>query len=198
MIAGQRDRLLGLAREEPDEELSGRAIRLLGTMDATDELWTLYGQEDSEEIRKKILRAFMVAGDETRLLAVARNAEESLELRKSAIRLLGTQDADEELWALYQQVTSEELKERVLHALFISGNSAKLLEVARDTNESLEMRKRAIHNLGITGEGSRPMLLELYQGETPTELKEQILHACSCRIPQPSSSSLRARRMTSS
>ena len=177
MIAGQRDRLLGLAREEPDEELRGRAIRLLGTMDATDELWTLYGQEDSEEIRKKILRAFMVADDETRLLAVAQNAEESLELRKSAIRLLGTQDADEELWALYQQVTSEELKERVLHALFISGNSAKLLEVARDTNESLEMRKRAIHNLGITGEGSRPMLLELYQGETPTELKEQILHA---------------------
>ncbi|TDI43559.1 MAG: hypothetical protein E2P02_11085 [Acidobacteria bacterium] len=177
MIAGQRDRLLGLAREEPNEELRARAIRLLGTMDAEDELWTLYEQETSEEIRKQILRAFMVAGDQERLLAVAKNAAESLELRKSAIHLLGTQDADEELWALYQQVTSEELKERVMHALFISGNSEKLLLVARDKDESIEMRRRAIHNLGITGEASRPMLLELYQGETAFELKEQILHA---------------------
>ena len=177
MIAGERDRLLTLAREEPNEELRGRAIRLLGTMDATDELWTLYGEESSEEIRKTILRAFMVAGDERRLLAVAQNVEESVELRKNAIRLLGTQDADEELWALYQQVTSDELKERVLHALFISGNSEKLLEVARNTNESIEMRKRAIHNLGITGEASRPMLLQIYQGETSSELKEPVLHA---------------------
>jgi len=177
MVAGEEDRLLDVARNEPDEALRGRAIRLLGAMDASDELWELYRREGSEAVRKKILEAFMVSGDETHLLSVARDAQESDELRETAIRLLGAQGVNEELWALYQEVDSEVLRKRILHGLFIAGDVGRIGAVAQDTGASAELRKAAIHNLGISGSRSRALLTEIYESEASVELKRQVLHA---------------------
>jgi len=177
MIAGEKDRLLELARDEPNDDLRGRAIRLLGTMDASSELEELYESEDSEEVRKKILQAFMVSGDDAHLLSVARNASESEELRMSAIRLLGIQGANDELWTLYSENSSEEMRKRILHGLFMAGDIDRIGAVARDTGASDELRKAAIHNLGISGEESRPLLLEIYESNASEELKRQVLHA---------------------
>ena len=177
MIAGEKDRLLELARDEPNDDLRGRAIRLLGTMDASSELEELYESEDSEEVRKKILQAFMVSGDDAQLLSVARNAGESEELRMTAIQLLGAQGANDELWTLYGEASSEEIKKRILHGLFIAGDIERIGAVARDTGASDERRKAAIHNLGISNEASRPLLLEIYESDAPEELKRQVLHA---------------------
>jgi len=177
MMAGDKERLLRLAREETDEDLRRRALRLLGTMDAGDELWELYQNESSEEVRKALLRAFMVGGDVTRLLGVAQDPKESTALRAAAIRLLGTQSAGELLWRLYQREESEELKGDVLRALFIAGNHERLAEVARDPGASLELRKSAVHNLGLVGKVSRGELMAIYQSESPHELKAQTLHS---------------------
>jgi len=176
MVANEEDRLLAVARDEPNEELRGRAIRLLGTMNASDELWELYQREDSEDVRKKILEAFMVSGDDTRLLQVARNDSESEEIRSSAIRLLGAQGAREELWALYQEGGSEEIQKRILHGLFISGDEERIGAVARDASASEELRKEAIHNLGLNG-GTADELVQIYDAEPSPELKRQVLHS---------------------
>lgn len=177
MVAGEKDRLLEVARDEPNDDLRGRAIRLLGAMNASSELEELYENEDSEDVRKAILQAFMVSGDDAQLLLVARNKSESEELRMSAIRLLGAQGATDELWTLYEEESSDEIRKRILHGLFIGGDVERIGGVARDTAASDELRKAAIHNLGISGEASRPLLLEIYQSGASDELKKQVLHS---------------------
>jgi HEAT repeat protein len=177
MIAGDEKRLLDLAKNEPDLELRGRAIHLLGTMDATAELWELYQREASEEVKEKMLQAFMVAGDEEHLLGVARDKRQSEELRGSAIQLLGAEGAEEALWTLYQEDSSLETRKQILHALSVAGDHGKIAQVASDKSQPLEIRKAAIQNLGVSGEEAVPALLALYRSETDREVKERVLEA---------------------
>ncbi len=177
MIADDEKRLLDLARNEPDPELRRRAIQLLGTMDATAELWELYQREASQDVKEQMLQAFMVAGDEEHLLGVARDKRQSEELRGSAIQLLGAEGAEEVLWRLFQEESSPETKKRVLHALFVAGDHVKIAQVASDKSQPLEIRKAAIQNLGVSGEEAVPALLALYRGETDRDMKEHVLEA---------------------
>ena len=177
MIAGDEKRLLDLAKNEPDPELRGRAIQLLGTMDASAELWELYQRETSEDAKEKMLQAFMVAGDEEHLLAVARDRRQSEELRGSAIQLLGAEGAEEALWQLFQGEGSLETKKQILHALFVAGDHQKIAQVATDKAQPLEIRRAATHNLGVSGEEAVPALLGLYRSETDREVKKQVLEA---------------------
>jgi HEAT repeat protein len=177
MIADDEKRLLDLARNEPDPELRGRAIQLLGTMDATAELWELYQREASQDVKKQMLQAFMVAGDEAHLLEVARDPKATPELRRSAVQLLGAEGAVEALWRLFQEETVLETKKEILQALSISGDAEKIAQVATDKAQPPEIRKAAIHGLGISGEEAVPALLTLYRGETDREVKEQVIEA---------------------
>ncbi|HJS73859.1 MAG TPA: HEAT repeat domain-containing protein [Vicinamibacteria bacterium] len=177
MIADDEKRLLEVARNEVDLELRGRAIQLLGTMDATTELWEMYQRESSQDMKEKMLQAFMVAGDEEHLLQVARDRQASPELRNAAIQLLGAEGAEEELWRLFQEETSIETKERILQALFVADAAEKLAGVATDKAQPAELRKAAIHGLGVSGEEAIPALVGLYRSETDREVKEQVLEA---------------------
>src|SRR5205085_6724687 len=55
MSAGDRERLLGLAKSEKDEALRSEAVRQLGSMRAGPELADLYRSEQSIEVKKQIL-----------------------------------------------------------------------------------------------------------------------------------------------
>jgi HEAT repeat protein len=177
MIADDEKRLLEVARSESDPELRRRAIQLLGTMDATTELWEMYQRESSEEMKETMLQAFMVAGDEEHLLQVARDKKASLDLRASAIQLLGAEGDEEGLWRLFQEETSVEAKEKILEALFVAGAEEKLAGVANDKSQPAELRKAAIHGLGVSGEEAVPALLGLYKSDSDREVKEQVLEA---------------------
>jgi hypothetical protein len=177
MIAGDEKRLLDLARNEPDPELRGRAIHLLGTMDASAELWELYQSEASEEVKEKMLQAFLIAGDDEHLLEVARDRRGSEELRGSAIQLLGAEGAEDALWRLYQEESSLETKKQILHALFVAGGHEKIAQVAADKSQPPEIRKAAIHNLGVSGDEAVPALLALYRSEADREVKKRVLEA---------------------
>ncbi|HSF18934.1 MAG TPA: HEAT repeat domain-containing protein [Vicinamibacteria bacterium] len=177
MIAGEKQRLLKRAREEPDAELRGRAIHWLGTMGASTELWELYGRENFEDVKKNILQAFLVAGDSEHLLAVARDSSQSDELRETAVSRLGAEGADDALWELFQQESGVEMKKRILHALFVAGNTQRLEMVARNASETEELRKAAIHDLGVSGSEARAALVAIYESEISEELKKQVLHS---------------------
>ncbi|HEY7818368.1 MAG TPA: HEAT repeat domain-containing protein, partial [Vicinamibacteria bacterium] len=159
-IADDEKRLLEVARNESDPELRGRAIQLLGTMDATAELWELYQRETSEDVKEKMLQAFMIAGDGEHLLQVARDRQASPELRSSAIQLLGAEGDEEGLWRLFQEETSLDTKKQILQALFVADGVAKLTQVATDEGQPAELRKAAIHGLGVSGEDAVPALVE--------------------------------------
>jgi HEAT repeat protein len=177
MIAGEEAKLLEVARTEKDPELRGQAIHLLGTMGASAELWEFYQRETTDEGKKKILQAFMVSGDDEYLLRVARNRSESEEIRESAIHLLGAAGANDALWSLYQEETALPAKKKILHALFVAGEYEKIAVVASNGSEPFELRKAAIHNLGTSGDEAAPALVALYRAESSPELKELVLHA---------------------
>jgi hypothetical protein len=177
MVADEKNKLLDAAKNEQDTELRGSAIHWLGVMDAESELWDLYQRESSDEMKEKILHALFIGDGSERLLAVARDKSESEDVRLQAIHWLGVSDATDELWALYQEESSLEIKKRILHGLFLSDDTDKLAQIARNGSEDVALRKAAIHNLGLVGDESRPILLEIYNAESDLELKKQVLHA---------------------
>ncbi|MGH9319678.1 MAG: hypothetical protein ACRD21_11645 [Vicinamibacteria bacterium] len=177
MIADDDKRLLDLARNEPNPELRGKAVHLLGTMDATAALWELYQREASDDVKEKMLQAFMIAGDDEHLLAVARDGKQSEELRRAAIQLLGAEGANDALWQLYQEESSLETRKQILRALFVAGEHERIAQVATNANEPLELRKAAIHNLGVSDDEAIPSLVSLYRSESSPELKRQVLDA---------------------
>jgi len=178
MVADERERLLNVARNETEDELRGRAVHWLGTMEADEELWSLYQDESSLEVKKKILHAFFVGDAVTRLGQIAQNTSEDEAIRRSAIHWLGVSEQTDTLWELYQRESSIELKERILHGFFLSEDTERLTAIARDSSEAMELRRKAIHNLGISDEdASRPVLLSIYREGGDAELRERVLHS---------------------
>jgi hypothetical protein len=173
MLAGDKQRLLNAARDEPSEELREEAIQLLGVMNATDELEQLYRQEGSVAVRGAILQAFMIAGEREPVAAAARG-ESAPELRAEAVQLLGVMGAVDELGRLYAGESDDEVRQQILQAFMISGDRQRVLEAARDES-SPELRSEAIQLLGVMDAGDE--LWQLYQSESSLQVKRAILEA---------------------
>ena len=69
--------------------------------------------------------------------------------------------ASSELAQLYQSETSVELKKSILQAMFVGGDSDKLIELAKNEKDP-ELRKTAIRNLGLM---KRPGTSEALTGD---------------------------------
>lgn len=168
-----------IARGGANPDLQVRAIRYLGVNGTSENrqlLAEVYQSTSDVDIKRQILRAYMVSGDRARVLAAA-TGEKLPELRQEAVRQLGVMGAREELWQLYQKDPDAGVKRQVLQALFVSGDSARLIELAGvETNPDL--RRAAIRHLGTmnaarTGEN----LVALYQKEKDPEIKRTIVQA---------------------
>jgi hypothetical protein len=168
-----------IARGAANPDLQRKAIQYLGVNGTTENrqlLAEIYQSSPDVDIKRQILRAYMVSGDRTRVLAAA-TGEKQPELRMEAVRQLGVMGAREELWQLYQKETDAAVKRQVLQALFVGGDSTRLLEVA-NTEQNAELRRAAIRHLGTmnvarTGDS----LTALYQKEKDPEIKRTIIQA---------------------
>jgi tetratricopeptide (TPR) repeat protein len=161
----------------PDLQL--RAIRYLGAMGGPENrqiLDEVYRTSTDLAIKRAILRSFMVAGDRPRLLALAKT-ESSPELRGEAIQQLGIVHASAELSDLYQSESSVDVKKRILQAMFVSGSADKLIDLAR-TEKDPELRRSAIHNLGlIRGGRTGDALKSMYGSEAGADVRREIINA---------------------
>jgi hypothetical protein len=174
-----REAMAKIARGEGNPDLQKKAIYYLGVHGGRENrqlLSDIYAATGDLEVKRAILRSFMVSGEKSRLFEAAKS-EQSAELRSDAIHWLGTMGAHEELWQLYQAEASVEVKKKILHSFGISGGVDRLLEVAR-SDASPELRMQAIHGLGISG-GSRSAegLKNLYAGEKDTNVRKKVLHS---------------------
>jgi HEAT repeat protein len=152
MIAGDRGRLLALAKGESNQELRADAVMQLGVVGARNELAELYNTEPSVEIRKKILQAMFIGGNSEKLAEIARN-EKVLELKVTAIRnlgLLGGGRSGELLLSLYNDDPRPEVRKGVIEALFIQGNARTLVSLARAEKDP-ETKRRIIQKLSVMG-----------------------------------------------
>ena len=121
-----RQLLTTFARGGTNPDLQLKAIRYLGMMGGSPAnrqlLGEIYATSTDLEVKRQILRAFMMAGDRERVLAAA-TSEKSPELRAEAVRQLGMMGANNELWQLYQKEPDAEVKEQLIRGFFMSGDS---------------------------------------------------------------------------
>ena len=172
------DILSRIAKSGPPE-LQGRAIRFLGISGGSrsrDVLADVYTTSNNIDIKKSVLKAYMISGDRAHLLTLAKG-ETNAELRAEAVMQLGVQGARTELADLYTTETSLEVKKKILQAMFIGGSSDKLSEIAT-TEKNLDLKVQAIRNLGLMG-GKRTgaFLISMYQSDSRRDVREAVINA---------------------
>jgi HEAT repeat protein len=181
--------LLDIARNQPDAKLRQTAIHRLGEAggeNVMDELMRIYSADPDANIRRQVLHALAEmhgARAHAKLLEIAQNGGEDIELRKTAINRLAERDgAFDALARIYDADRTLEIRKRLLNAFSESGDAralSKLLEVAR-TGDNVELRKFALRRLGDkNNEAMLDELMSVYQAERDTGVKREILNAFS-------------------
>jgi HEAT repeat protein len=183
--------LFDIARNQPDRELRIVAIRKLtdaGEESVVEQLVALYDAERDAEIKASILRSFESVRDaraDAKLLAVARGAGEPLELRQTAIRILGQKEsaaAFDALAQIYESDTNRDIREQIIRSLADMEDPrarARLVEMARGVGAAdAGLRQYAIRRLADRGgEATVDELVRLYGSEQDREVRQTILRA---------------------
>ncbi|MEO8195218.1 MAG: HEAT repeat domain-containing protein [Thermoanaerobaculia bacterium] len=165
LIAGEEKPILEAARTESDPQLRGKAIQLLGALDATAALGDLYKSDSSPGVKSRILEGMMIAGDRKQLLAAARN-EPDRELRGEAIELLGAAGGDEELVELYAATPDQELRGKIIQGLMIAGNGKAMIGLLRQEKDP-ELKKTIVQHLSLMDDDEAMAEIERLLTEKP-------------------------------
>jgi HEAT repeat protein len=174
-----RQVLGNLARGGSTPELQSKAIQYLGVMGSAESRATLaevYTATTDVDVKRRILRAFMVSGEKQRLLTAAQT-EQNPELRSEAVRQLGAMGANDELWQMYQKETTVVVKKQILQAMFVGGNSTRMIELARSEKDP-ELRGAAVRNLGLMGgANTAAALVEIYGADKDPAVRKSVVNA---------------------
>jgi hypothetical protein len=177
--ARARTALANVAKGNSLPDLQEKAIQYLGVHGGRENralLSEIYAGSTDVGVKRRVLRAFMVAGEKDRVMAAA-TGEPNAELRAEAVRQLGVMGAHAELAQLYQKETSADVKKQILQAMFVGGDSNRLIELAR-TEPNAELRRTAVRNLGLMGaQRTGPALSEIYGKESDVEIKRAVIQA---------------------
>jgi HEAT repeat protein len=171
-----RQILVETARSGRPESLQLNAVRSLGISgDAADiaALSDIYAGSGSPEVKATVLEAFMIAGEQVRILAAAK-AEADPRLRGKAIEMLGVMGRTDALAELYDVPGSVPNRAKILEAMMIAGDQERILELAR-REANPELRMKSIEMLGVMG--ATKDLLQLYDGAADRAQKTKIIEA---------------------
>ena len=176
--ARAREIMANIAKGSGNPDLQLRAIKYLGIMGGSDNrqiLADVYRASSDAAVKRSIIRSFMVSGDRTRLLSLAKTETEA-GLRGEAVQQLGVMGAHAELAELYASETSVEVKKRIIQAMFVGGSADKLIELAR-TEKDMSLRRTAVRNLGLMGSSKTAEAIKaiyLAPDSTPEIRKEAV------------------------
>ena len=174
-----RQVLANIARGGGNPDLQRRAIQFLGVnggRESRELLAQIYESSSDVDVKRRILRAFAMSGERARVLAAA-TGEKVPELRAEAVQQLGVMGAHEELWQLYQKETADDIKKRIIQAMFVGGNVTRMSELALN-EPNVELRRAAIRNLGLMGSTrAGDTLATLYAKEKDPAIKKTIVEA---------------------
>ena len=168
-----------IARGKENPALQCKAIEQIGiqgSKNSINSLVDIYNTAADTKVKRCVLHAFMVSDAKENVLAVAKN-EKDQSLRKEAIHELGAMGARAELRGMLQNAQTVEDKRALIEASAISDDTELLEQIAKSSAEP-EVRKAAIHGIGITDSKSgRAALLAMYPGEQSKEVKRAIMDA---------------------
>ena len=177
--ARARQVMTTVARGGSNPDLQMKAIQYIGMQGSQPNrqlLGEIYTSSTDVDVKRQILRAYMMAGDRERVLAAA-TGEKSPQLRAEAMRQLGMMGARDEVWQLYQKETDAQVRSQIIQSLFMAGDSTHLLEVANN-DASPDLRRRAIQHLGMMGrDRTGDAILNIYNRQTDVGVKEAAIDA---------------------
>ncbi|MGH7533097.1 MAG: HEAT repeat domain-containing protein [Gemmatimonadales bacterium] len=182
--------LLDVVRNDPDAEVKAQAVFWLSQVNspqAVAALEDILKNSTDIDLQRKALFALSQQKDPRSAQILRTYAERSdvpEELQEQAIFWLSqTNDGNngEFLRGLYGRLTRESAKEKVLFALSQQDDPANgpwLVARAKDPNESMELRKRALFWAGQR-KGALPDLIGLYAATPDREMREQLVFVYS-------------------
>jgi tetratricopeptide (TPR) repeat protein len=179
-----RETVIKVAKGGGNPDLQLRAVEYLGMTGRKDNkdaqnnrpiLAEIYASTSDVNVKRAVLRAYMMSGDKDRVLAAAKS-EQAPELRREAIRGLGELNGGEELWQLYQNETNPELRREILRVI-PAKTPEKLVEIARNEKDE-NVKREAIWKLGSMRNNAQAgeALVSLYSSSSP-ETRKDILNA---------------------
>ncbi len=186
------DILLRVARNDPDQEVREQAVFWLSQVPderAVTMLQDILNSSSNEDLKNKALFALSQhrsARGAQFLRDYALREDASDELRGQAVFWLGQRRSPENaefLRSLYDRVKSDEVKEKILFSLSQQkgmGNDKWLIDIARNTKENIELRKKALFWAG-QGAASPDQLIGLYASLPDSEMREQLIFVYSQR-----------------
>lgn len=171
--------LLSVAKGTTNPELQAQAIKWLAIAGGTRNSQTLqeiYAAALSNEIKRSVLRAFIINHDKDALFKIAQQ-EKTPELKCDAIRQLGVLRAGAELTQLYKSSNDPDTKECLLKSMSVAGNQEALIEIAKSEADP-SVRRHAIRNLGITeGQAATDALVAAYNSNADVETRREVIRA---------------------
>lgn len=184
--------LLDAVKTDPDAEVREQAVFWLSQVNSprsTAALESLLVTSQDRAVQEKAIFSLSQqnrpeARQALRNYASRDDAPE--DLRDNAVFWLGQSNDAENLaflQGLYGKVRSEELKERILFSVSqsprVSGDW--FAGVARNTNEPIELRKKALFWMGQRGGTTGTELAALYDSFSDREIKDQMIFVLSQR-----------------
>ncbi len=177
--AKAREIIANVAKGNANPDLQMRAIRYLGMMGGADSralLADVYRATPDVSVKRAILRSYMTSGDRERLFGLAKSETDQV-LRAEAVRQLGVMNARAELQQLYTSESSIEVRKQILQAMFVGGDSDRLIELAKGEKEP-ELRRVAIRNLGLMKRpGTAEALISIYNSDSNPEVRKAVINA---------------------
>jgi HEAT repeat protein len=169
--------LTDTAKDDAHPEVQSKAIQYLGVHGGAENralLAEVYQTSTNVRVKKRVLQAWMVAGERGRIMAAA-TGEKDPELRGEAIQQLGVMGGHDELAKLYGQETAKDVKKRILQAMFVGGTAPRLIELAKSEADP-DLRRTAIRNLGLMGrERTGATLVEMYTVDRDPGVRKAVI-----------------------
>jgi HEAT repeat protein len=178
--SSQAAKMLGdMARGAANPHLQLKAIHYMGMMGSAEsrkELSAVYAASNNVEVKRAILKSFMISGSRG-LLFDAAKSEQNPELRREAIQQLALTGGHDELWQLYGSESSVDNKRAILKAMFLTGNSDKLADLAHSEKDP-SLRAAAIKSLGLMGDNGRgDVLVGIFKSDSDPQVRHEVLNA---------------------
>lgn len=139
LIAGHKKAVYQAALNAKTEEEAAQAIRMLGAMNATDELRKL---GDRPNASSGLVEAYAISGDLASLRKITDGGGER-SVRIDAVRKIGIIDSDAARTALreiYARAGDQEIKDAALQGMLIAGDEQGVLALYRAAKTSDEKR----------------------------------------------------------
>ena len=154
-------------------QLQKEAIRMIGVGGddaALAELATIYTEGDAE-VRSAVLEAYMIAGDQDAVFAIAIGATDP-QTYEEAVRMLAAMGATDKLRELREQ---RGVSDALIEGYLIAGDLESLEALAADGSDPARQRE-AIEALGAAGgREAAPQLAEIYRGTDSADIREAAL-----------------------